>query len=120
MIGRLYTWQGAVWLLLVRWAPPSRDDTEWRCNDCGRIRLAHPDRTAVPHVCLAHDEPTTRPMRRVRGPVRNVLLEQVIPMREALRQERRWLRVTVIDDRAWSLTGTRVVRPFRGLRRWRP
>jgi hypothetical protein len=79
VIGRLYVWQGAVWLLLVRGEPFDR------------------------------------------GPRRNVLLERVEPgFRLTVPGPRiDTARLHVAPDRsAWTLTGERVVRPFRGLRRY--
>lgn len=87
MIGRLYTWRGAVWLLLVRGEPFDR------------------------------------------GPRRNVLLEQVIPwmgvgMGDHWVQsiDGHWYRPLGDGERRtafWPFNVRRVVRPFRGLRRWR-
>ena len=106
VIGRLYTWRGAVWLLLVRWAGPPHTAAEWRCDACGRIRGAHPGRGAVPHLCFGGE---LRQMRRVGGPVRNVLLERLD-----------YAGVEELGIVPWIRTGDRVVRPFRGLRRWKP
>jgi hypothetical protein len=79
VIGRLYTWRGAVWLLVVRAEPF----------------------VAAPGM----------------GPMRNVLIERVEPYPEVMRPRGNPRRH---EGDLWWHTGERVVRPFRGLRLWRP
>lgn len=86
MIGRLYVWQGVVWLLLVRGEP---FDT------------------------------------RRGGPARNVLIERLVPLADVSAS---WgagappeaLPLLATGRGVFARTGDRVVRPFRGLRRWKP
>ena len=79
MIGRLYTWRGAVWLLVV----------------CAEPFIAAPGM----------------------GPLRNVLLERVEP---CYRDDDCAMYACACRNSGWRPTGERVVRPFRGLRRWQP
>ena len=87
MIGRLYTWRGRTWRVLVRWLYPER--AFMVCGGCGRIR---PGRTLEPDLggwfCLG----CGAEVLVSKGTPRNVLIEDIE-------------------------TGERVVRPFRGLRK---
>lgn len=123
MVGRLYTWRGQTWRVLERWGRPGVGSPVTFvcpvCGACGQSAEGVLVGRLIYRCAWCHEHGREVFMRRAGGPPRNVLLERVVLVGAVAGAPGSGLWVSPGSVLAPGVPAERVVRPFRGLRRWR-